>query len=186
MNLSAERVATLAANIRHARESASDGQAARGAVWYSVAHDLAGIVGNGDVRKGAGIIAALSPRMPWERNVTLAMDARNGKVHGALGASLRKVQAILDGTDPAEVLPMSAKTGYFFANILDPTERESVTVDVWAHRIATGDAKSAGPRNARDYAECAEAYRVVAREYSEPANHTQAITWNWAREGGMC
>ena len=29
--------------------------------WYDKAHDVANTVGRGDVRKGAGIIAALSP-----------------------------------------------------------------------------------------------------------------------------
>lgn len=186
MKLDTDRIATLAANVRHGRESATPDQQARGAVWYHVAHDLAVMVGNGDVRKGAGIIAALSPRMPWDRNVTLATDAGNGHVHGAMSASLRKVQAILDGADPTDVLPMDAKTGYFFTNIADLDNGDAVTIDVWAHRIATGNCTSAGPRNARDYAECAEAYRIVARETGEKAYQTQAITWNWAREGGMC
>lgn len=186
MNLDSERIAMLAGNVRRAWNAASDDQISRGRVWYRVANDLAGIVGNGDVRKGAGIIAALSPRMPWDRNVSLAMDAGNGNVHGALSASLAKVQAILDGTDPESVLPMTAKTGYFFTNISDPDNGDAITVDVWAHRIATGDCKSAGPRSTRDYAECAEAYRIVARESGELGHVVQASTWNWAREGGMC
>lgn len=185
MKLDSDRIEMLAGNIRNARNAASDDQMNRGRAWYPVAHDLAEMIGNGDVRKGAGIIAALSPRMPWERNVSLAVDAGNGNVHGALSASLAKVQAILDGADPADVLPMSAKTGNFYVNILDPADPFAVTVDVWAHRIATGDAKSAGPRTPRDYHECAEAYRIVAAEFGEIGGVTQAGTWNWAREGGM-
>jgi hypothetical protein len=186
MKLDSERIAMLASNVRNAWNTASPDQINRGRVWYRVAHDLAEIVGNGDVRKGAGIIAALSPRMPWDRNVKLATDAGQGNVHGAMSASLAKVQAILDGADPATVLPMTAKTGHFFTNISDPDNGDAITVDVWAHRIATGNCKSAGPRNVRDYAECAEAYRIVAHEMSELGHVVQAGTWNWAREGGMC
>jgi hypothetical protein len=183
--MNTERINTLAANIRYARSQANADQINRGQVWYRVAHDLATMVGDGDTRKGAGIIAALSPRMQWERNVKLAIDAGNGNVHGAMGASLRKAEAILNGADPADVLPMSAKTGNFYLNILDPSDPSAVTVDVWAYRVATGDVKAAGPKSPKDYAECAEAYRIVAAEYGEPANVTQAGTWNWAREGGM-
>jgi hypothetical protein len=99
------RTDTLAQNIRDAYAQASDDQLSRGRAWYRVAHDLAEMVGNGDVRKGAGIISALSPRMKWDRNVSLAVNAMNsGTAAGAMGASLRKAQAILDGADPESVL----------------------------------------------------------------------------------
>jgi hypothetical protein len=185
MKLDQVRIDSLAANIRYARNAASADQIARGAAWYPEAHEMALIVGHGDIRKGAGVIAALSPRMFWERNVKLAIDAGNGNVHGAMGSSLRKAQAILDGADPADILPMDKKTGQFFQNILDPANPVPVTIDVWAYRVATGDAAATGPRNARDYAECAAAYGIVADEHGETPNRTQAGTWNWAREGGM-
>ena len=176
------RTDTLAANIRDAWNAATDDQKNRGRVWYQVAHELAEIVGHGDVRKGAGLIAALSPRMQWDRNVTLAMDASNGNVHGALGASLRKAEAIVNGANPEDVLPMTAKTGQFYLNIVDPTNRDAVTVDCWAYRIATRDWAAAGPKSAKDYREVADAYRMVAREVNEVPANVQAGTWNWARE----
>jgi hypothetical protein len=185
MKLDQDRINTLTANVRTARQAATSDQMRRGVTWYPEAHETALTVGHGDVRKGAGIIAALSPRMFWERNVKLAIDAGNGNVHGAMGSSLRKAQAILDGADPVDVLPMDKKTGQFFQNILDPANPAPVTIDAWAYRVATGDANATGPRNARDYAECASAYGIVADEYGELANITQAGTWNWAREGGM-
>jgi hypothetical protein len=176
------RIETLAQNIRDAWNAASDDQKARGAWWYTVAHQLAELVGNGDVRKGAGIISALSPRMKWDRNMALAVDAMNGNVHGAMGASLRKVEAILNGADPESVLPMTAKTGHFYRNMVDPTDTDAVTVDCWAYRVATRDWSAPGPKSARDYSEVAAAYRVVASELGIITNHVQAGTWNWARE----
>jgi len=175
----------MANNIARVRNAATHDQVAQGSAWYPVAHDLAEMIGNGDVRKGAGIIAALSPRMPWDRNVRLATDAGNGNVHGAMSSSLAKVQAIVDGADPETVLPMDRKTGHFYRNIVNPSDVTACTIDVWAHRIATGDITSAGPRNARDYAECVAAYDIVADENSEPMSRTQAITWVAVRENGL-
>lgn len=177
-----ERIEILANNVRTARNAVTDDQMNRGATWYPTAHTLAEMIGNGDVRKGAGVIAALSPRMRWETNVRLAIAASNGEDFGCLGASKRKAMAILDGASPADVLPMAAKTGHFYTNILDPSDPYAVTIDVWAYRVATNDWTATGPKSQRDYDECAEAYRIVAAERGEITNVTQAGTWNWARE----
>lgn len=176
------RIDDLAANIRDAWNAASEDQISRGRMWYTVAHDLAEMIGNGDVRKGAGLLSALSPRMAWDRNVTLAMDAANGNVHGAMGSSLRKAEAIVNGANPEDVLPMEAKTGNFYRNIVDPADPTAVTVDCWAYRVATRDWNAAGPRTAKDYREVAAAYVLVANELGEVAANVQAGTWNWARE----
>ena len=176
------RTDTLAQNIRDAWNAATDDQKARGASWYLTANQLAEMIGNGDVRKGAGIISALSPRMQWDRNVSLAIDAMNGEPIRAMGASVRKAEAILNGADPESVLPMSAKTGHFYRNIADPTDSDAVTVDCWAYRVATCEWDAAGPKSARDYREVADAYRMVAGELGMITNHVQASTWNWARE----
>jgi len=177
------RIDTLAQNIRDAWNAASDDQITRGRAWYTVAHDIAEMVGNGDVRKGAGIISALSPRMQWDRNVNLAVNAfSTGTASGAMGASVRKAQAILDGSDPETVLPMSAKTGNFYLNIVSPKGSDAVTVDCWAYRVATREWNAAGPKSAKDYREVADAYRMVASELNEVPADVQAGTWNWARE----
>ena len=177
------RSETLTANIRDAWNAASDDQITRGRAWYTVAHDIAEMVGNGDVRKGAGIISALSPRMQWDRNVSIAINAcTTGHATGAMSASLNKAQAILDGADPTEVLPMSAKTGNFYLNIVNPSDNHAVTVDCWAYRVATRDWSAAGPKSAKDYREVADAYRTVASELDEIPANVQAGTWNWARE----
>ena len=133
------RTDTLAANIRDAWNAASDDQISRGRAWYTVAHDIAELIGNGDARIGAGIISALSPRMQWDRNVRTAIDAVNGRPIKAMGASVRKAEAILNGADPESVLPMTAKTGNFYLNMVDPTDPTAITIDCWAYRVATRD-----------------------------------------------
>jgi hypothetical protein len=182
MNMNTDRIAEMKARLHAAWNAATDDQIARGRAWYPVAHDLAEMIGNGNVRIGAGIIAALSPRMQWDRNVKLAVDAGNGNVHGAMGASLVKVQRILDGSDPADVLPNGAKTWHFFHNIVDPSDSAYVTIDAWAYRAATGDWSAVGPKSTRDYAEVAAAYIGFAGDIGELANVGQAGVWNWARE----
>ncbi|MGC1177067.1 MAG: hypothetical protein WA843_03265, partial [Candidatus Saccharimonadales bacterium] len=80
------------------------------------------------------------------------------------------------------VLPMSAKTGNFYLNIVDPSDPTAITVDCWAYRVATREWNAPGPKSAKDYREVASAYLTVANELGELGNVVQAGTWNWARE----
>lgn len=157
-----------------------------GLSWYPVAHDLAEILGDGDARKGAGVIAALSPQTPWERNCSLAQDAVDGDVHGHSGKTLLKVRAILDGADPEDVLPRDKKTGHFFRNILDPTDPDPVTIDRHAHDIAVGErygSQNRGLGCASRYATLAHAYREAARRMGILPCVLQAVTWmSWRRK----
>src|SRR5690242_7011215 len=158
--------------MRHGRE------------WYPVAHDLAELLGNGDVRMGAGVIAALSPQVGWERNCDLARDACAGNPHGQIGANLDKVRAILGGTDPEDVLPASKKTGHFYRNIADPSDPDPVTVDRHAHDVAVGECYGSRDRGlgcASRYATLAHAYREAGRRLGELPNVVQAVTWTRQR-----
>jgi len=67
--------------------------------WYSRAHDVAHTIGRGDVSKGAGIIAALSPLSTWEKNVSQAHELiKTGNVHNALlPANVEKARRIHEG-----------------------------------------------------------------------------------------
>lgn len=153
---------------------------ATGREWYPVAHDLADILGDGDTRKGAGLIAALSPQTAWERNCDLARDASNGNVHGHNGKTLDKVRDILAGIDPEDVLPLDKKTGHFFRNIADPSDPDPVTIDRHAHDVAVGERygnRDRGLGCATRYATLAHAYREAARRLGELPNVVQAVTW---------
>jgi hypothetical protein len=171
---------TYVQNILNRWDSLTAEQNSKGHAWYPVAHDLAVMVGNGDARKGAGIIAALSANKRWSENQRLAMDAANGNVHGHVGNALDKVRAIMAGTDPTDVLPMDKKTGNFFRNILDPSDPNAVTVDRHAHDIAVnevyGDRDRGLSANSR-YATIRNAYIEAARRIGETPSTVQAGTW---------
>jgi hypothetical protein len=108
--------------------------------WYGKAHDEASRVGGGDPRKGAGIIAALSPLNNWDRNVQEAHELiKTGNVQSALlPANVEKARRIHLGEDPESVLG-GHKVTSFFHNINDPSNPEHVTIDRHAHDIAVGN-----------------------------------------------
>lgn len=167
-------------NIIDSWNSATDAQTAKGRAWYPVAHDMAVIFGDGNVRMGAGIIAALSVQKSWKENIRLATDAHAGNVHGHMGTALNKVRAILAGTAPEDVLPMQAKTGNFYRNIVDPTDASAVTVDRHAHDIAVGEvygSRDRGLSNPNRYGIIRDAYLAAARILNECASTVQAVTW---------
>lgn len=177
-------------NVIAAHNALSSDQVMRGTAWYPAAHDLALIIGAGDIRKGAGIIAALSPQKAWEINQALAHDAAAGNVHGQTRDNLAKVAAILAGADPTSVLPMDRKTGNFYLNIFDLDDAEAVTIDRHAARIIDPDDPTAdkGLGAAGRYAYAAHVYREAARRLGILPAVLQARVWigrvdthRWAR-----
>jgi hypothetical protein len=155
-------------------------QIARGNAWYPTAHDIAEMIGDGDVRMGAGILAALSVMKRWDMNVDLAYDAASGNVWGHTGPTLDKVRAIMDGTPPENVLPMDLKTGNFYRCIVDPEDPEPIVIDRWAYRTATGDYETwnhFGLSNKNRYASIALAYRLAARVVDDIPQRVQARCW---------
>lgn len=175
---------TYVTNIITSWCDASPQDESDGRAWYRVAHDIATEIGDGDTRKGAGVLAALSPQVPWDRNCSLARDACAGEVHGHNGQTLAKVHAILDGADPEDVLPELRKTGHFYRNILDPSDPDPVTIDRHAHDVAVGERYGSRDRGlgcATRYATLAHAYREAARRLGELPNVVQAVTWVYWR-----
>lgn len=176
---------TYVQNIVAIWNRATPAQTAKGRAWYPVAHDLAIMFGDGNVKVGAGIIAALSVQKSWSENIRLATDASNGNVHGNVGNALRKVEAILSGIAPEDVLPMQAKTGNFYRNIVDPTDASAVTVDRHAHDIAVGTvygSKDRGPSNPTRYATIRDAYVTASKRLGECPSVVQAVTWTYQVE----
>lgn len=173
-------------NIVKVYERATADQRARGAAWYRTAHELADFLSEGDVVRGAGVIAALSANKAWDINQRLARDAFNGNAHGHTGANLEKVAKIMAGVDPSEVLPMEAKTGNFYRCILDPSDPEPVCVDRHAHDVAVGrpygDADRGLSAKGR-YAVLSLAYRNAAAKLGVIPSVLQATTWIvWTEE----
>jgi hypothetical protein len=158
--------------------------------WYERAHDVAKKVGKGNVEKGAGIIAALSPQTGWSRNIDLAHELMRtgGTTHTE--DNLMKAVKIHEGANPREVLG-GHKVRSFYENMLDPSNKEPVTIDRHAHDIAVGDkfmgsGGGARPTRPQDlglsavgrYKHFEHAYKTAAGELGVEIPHkVQATTW---------
>lgn len=165
-------------NILTVLDNATAEQRESGLTWYENAHQIA--AESGDVRMGAGIIAALSPMMSWDRNVALARRTwTDGKASGALGRNVAKADSILNGADPLDVLG-GLKVRSFFLNILDPSDPTPVTIDRHAYDIALGERNTENDRPSlsnKRYAHLSDQYRLAAAEVGLVPNQVQAITW---------
>lgn len=168
-------------NILTVWKAATEEQRAAGRTWYPTAHQVADMMTDGDVRTGAGLLAALSPQTTWWLNVELATDAyETGNPSRHIGDALSKAAKILAGIDPEDVLPMDRKTGNFYRCILDPADPESVCVDRHAHDVAVGEPYGAQDRGLSAkgrYALIAHCYREAAQRLGELPMAVQAVTW---------
>jgi hypothetical protein len=105
-----------------------------GAAWYDMAHTAARALANDvgcSVRQAAGVIAALSPQLDAEINLTGVLAILDGTSRMAItGRQLDKALRCVRG-DPTEILdPITGpKTWNFFWNIYAPGLRDHVTVD---------------------------------------------------------
>lgn len=169
------------------RASRSDVEA--GARWYDEAGTLAANMaaahrGDGvDLERAASVIAALSPRTSWNRNV---IGAAAFLVSGP--AAARRVGCIARNVEKARLAkrlgfeafgPTAPKTARFARNIAG--DRESVTVDVWAMRVVDLDENLLTRKGAYDAVE--HAYRLAARRRGVDPSTMQATTWILARNG---
>jgi hypothetical protein len=174
---------TMTANVLEVWGMATDQQVKEAHEWYPTARALAAIVGRGDTRMGAGVIAALSPQKSWDINQRLAVMTLTGVISGQVGDAIRKTERILAGEDPDTVLPNGKKTWHFFHNILEPTNSAYITIDRHAYRAATFDWDNGAPLiKARQYAECLSAFQQGAKIARVPAPVFQAGCWLVARE----
>lgn len=171
----------MIANILRVYDSATPEQRVRGEQWYPVAHGLAAMIADGDVRVGAGLLAAMSPQTSWYLNIELAADAyETGSPSRHLRDACDKAAKILAGIDPEDVLPMHRKTGHFYRCIVDPSDDWTVCVDRHAHDIAVGQRYGQDNRGLSAtgrYNKIADAYRHAAREIGIIPQQLQAITW---------
>ena len=168
-------------NIISVWSIATEDEFEEGAHWYEQAHWTARMLADGDVRTGAGLLAALSPQTAWWLNVELACDAYDaGTATRHTGDSTGKANKILAGMDPVDVLPMTRKTGQFYRCILDPDDAEAVCIDRHAYDIAVGiplgDWNRGLSAHGR-YKLIADCYREAARRLGQLPSTVQAVTW---------
>lgn len=148
--------------------------------WYNEAGDIADRVagllrrslnGSPDASRdhGAGVIAALSPRVPWQRNIELALGFGMTGNASCLGASVANARAA--SWDGYGVLT-GLKTLNFAQAIAGVDS--AVTIDVWMMRAA-GFRSDAPSR--RNYPWIASALRLVARRAGLTPRTCQALIW---------
>lgn len=196
----------LTRNITAVFRAATDGDRAIGHGWYARAFDLACKLADEqvntlglqteaewerEVRKAAGVIAALSPRLAWRKNVEYAklaymtyagiatqglMSMRtDGDISEAyfagmiptLNANARKAFRILNGEDPEDVLG-GPKVRAFYFTIVNPTDPRAVVVDRHAIDITFGQVLNDQARGLAlgrkgAYDRVSELYRRAAR-----------------------
>jgi hypothetical protein len=157
-------------------------QVAEGAAWYADAHGVAldlARTGGISVEHAATVISHLSPRTSWTRNVTGAWSlVTTGIAPRCLRSNVDRARASLLSSDPLDTFgPRAPKTRRFARNILG--DRDAVTVDVWAVRVALGDRPDAETllRRAGVYEAIEHAYRLAATRLGVDPTDVQATTW---------
>jgi hypothetical protein len=181
--------------------------ASESAAWYPMAHNFAVKLAETygvSVEVAAGVIAAVSPRMPWLRNKSVAesvirdaakyaeMDAIDAAKEMNLGLSANigmAIRIVRAGT--VSGILTGIKRQSFYNNIVSPFGIDSVTVDTWmmaAYCEVTGQDKAMALKFIRanekalsgtgaGYFAIAEAVRVAAKTLGMTANAVQAVYW---------
>ena len=181
--------------------------AARSAGWYFEAHEYAASLASMydvSISIAAGVISAVSPRMPWLRNKTVAnailrdfrkysdLSAKDAakEIGMALGTNVAMAITIARSGDVENVLT-GIKRRSFYNNIVAPVGSDSVTVDTWmlecfvnvtgadkatALKYINSCSKSMGGAGV-GYIVISEAVREVARNMNLYPSQVQALYW---------
>lgn len=182
---------------------ASPAELQQGRVWYQQANDIARMIGckyELPTAIVAGVIAALSPQNPWERNVLDAenlcqvftqdgRDAVEGVKVGTFGANKRKAIRILElglvftAKEILTILNGLKVQNFWWCIQLD---NKAVCVDghaysIWlGERVSTTDTPKITPklyeRIAQDYVTATGKINEILDASYTPAQ-VQAITW---------
>lgn len=210
-------------NVLRIFREAFDTERADGREWYRRAHTLAEELARvewqrggvqtderGDVERAAAVIAVLSPRQSWDRNVALARQAyrlatlAQHKGPYTAGLAIRETlptltrqreqvaRLLVDREDPDDVVS-GPKVRAFWRTIADPTDPRAVVVDRHAIDVACGAVLDDATRGrilgrkggydtvSRCYARAAKIITAETGEAWSPAE-VQAVTWTvWRR-----
>ncbi len=190
-------------NIRNARMQASEANVIAGTAWYATTGawmDAYAKRTNKSAHIMAAVFAAFSINTKWELNKRHAetfIDMYTRNTHheftGTLGMNIRKAIAYIEQTEHNFETMVKDRNNFkirnFTCNLTNDCihEIECVTVDRWAHRIATAFADCNCTKSNThgcghvptgiEYQQIAACYRNVAREFNETARTLQAITW---------
>jgi hypothetical protein len=160
-----------------------------GRAWYPLANDIAQDISaltDTPTDTVIGVIAALSPQLPWAANIAGALEfCESGtRKSGILGSSFERARNVMNSANPyGDCLGKGPKIHAFAANIRG--EIDPVTIDVWAVRAAMGPNAVATLGISLDgflkrtgiYSDLAGCYRRAAAIVGETPRDFQAIVW---------
>lgn len=176
--------------------------------WYADANNFACILADTygvTVEIAAAVISAVSPRMPWLRNKSIAEQILNRfrnfdselsaeeiaeRFKFGLNANVAMAVKIARGESVADTLT-GTKRRSFYNNIVSPYNGDSVTVDTWMARVimrtTSFDLKTSSDLLRANrialggtgvgYFLIAEACRTVAKEMKLYPSQIQALYW---------
>ena len=171
-------------------EQALDFEVEQGVEWYHDARKIctayAKVCGM-DVDLFAAIVAAVSPRTAWEKNISLAVDIVSAWLSGwtledalgnigTLGMNVKRAWEILTNRNPDDALK-GPKIRSFWRNIIRP-DWDGVTVDTWAYRACLGDPFAAvSTFDIMAYLDMQAAYQSAAVVVGLKPHEFQAVVW---------
>lgn len=161
--------------------TATPQQIEEGHAWYPTAHQIARDQAEEHlvpIEVTAGILAALSPRLGWGKNVMYAermLSSLGTLDHGLLGRSLAHGRAIFDGAKPLDVLN-GPKTRAFYQAILTAGQSPDPVIDVHAWAMLLGERGTPPPTNAQ-YRAAAKCMTAASRVLGVNVHDIQATTW---------
>lgn len=161
--------------------TATTEQREQGHAWYSTAHEIARDQAAEHlvpIEVTAGILAALSPRLSWAKNVLYAermLSSLGTLDRGLLGRSLMHGRAIYDGAAPLDVLN-GPKTRAFYQAILSAGESKDAVIDVHAWAMLTGERGGAAP-TVKQYRDAASRMSSAAKILGVGVHDVQATGW---------
>lgn len=188
-------MAETVARILATWHRATDADRESGARWYREDSEtvLGALVAAGAPTRehASAVVAHLSPRTTWARNVAgalaLVSEGETGaRALGCMSASVARAVSALSAADAEGAMATlkGPKTSRFARNLLG--DSEAVTVDVWAARVAMGacveDPEKVLGRTGV-YDACEAAYREAAHRMGVDPTTMQATTWIVARNG---
>jgi len=183
---------SMVKNINKVYKKATPYHKALGMTWYRRARGECEELSDKykvEVWKVAAIVAALSPRNKWDRNLldaeTMLKKGLEG-TYSTFGSNVRKAYKILNCNNIREALIIlnGDKTKRFFINIYNKRSNK-VTVDVWALRVAKLKDKKGNIKNTvtkKQYESVEKAYQIAAKKNNLRPYELQAITWGILRE----
>ena len=177
-------------------EQATPQEVFEGMAWYDEAHELARSISDQfgvSLDVVAGVIAALSPRSKWERNITDGKNILTAYVTGEDPAAVPVTTFNRNKARAIEILEAGTRHGALsgpkvcaFADNIEDPDGDIVTVDSHAYNAWAGErviVNGTGPTiTPKRFRECAADYRKLAIVYGISPPQAQAIVWlAWKR-----